>query len=96
MQATERVIPDATPPTRSPRSARWFAGLLLAVALLALAVRLVYTFTVADDIVLTGDAQTYHLLAARLADGDGYVRTQGELAGTPPPNSRRSSPPPSP
>jgi 4-amino-4-deoxy-L-arabinose transferase-like glycosyltransferase len=84
VQATERVTPDATTPTEgSSRSTRWFGWALLAVALLALTVRLVYTFTVADDIALAGDAQTYHLLAARLADGDGYVRTQGELAGTP-------------
>jgi 4-amino-4-deoxy-L-arabinose transferase-like glycosyltransferase len=56
---------------------------LLAVALLALVVRLAYTFEVSDDMPLVGDAQTYHLLAGRLADGDGYVRPQGDLDGTP-------------
>lgn len=56
---------------------------LLAITLVALGVRVAYTLSVADDIEITGDAKTYHLLAAQLAAGDGYVRTQGELAGSP-------------
>lgn len=65
------------------RSPRWFVYGLLAIAVVALGVRIGYTLRVADDLVLTGDAQTYHLLAARLADGDGYVRVSGALEGTP-------------
>lgn len=65
------------------RPSRWFVYGLLAIALVALGVRLAYTVRVADHLVLTGDAQTYHLLAARLADGDGYVRISGALEGTP-------------
>lgn len=68
---------------RRPASPPWFVAGLVAVALLALGVRLTYTLAVADDIELTGDARTYHLLADRLAAGDGYVRTQGEQAGEP-------------
>jgi 4-amino-4-deoxy-L-arabinose transferase-like glycosyltransferase len=65
------------------RSPRWFVYGLLAIAVVALGVRIGYTLRVADDLVLTGDAQTYHLLAARLAYGDGYVRVGGALEGTP-------------
>ena len=65
------------------RSPRWFVYGLLAIAVVALGVRIGYTLRVADDLVLTGDAQTYHLLAARLADGDGYVRVGGALEGAP-------------
>ena len=65
------------------RTRNWFPLALVAVAALGLGVRVAYTLIVADDIPIAGDAQTYHLLAGRLADGDGYVRTQGELAGSP-------------
>jgi 4-amino-4-deoxy-L-arabinose transferase-like glycosyltransferase len=65
------------------RSPRWFGYGLLTIVVLALGVRIAYTLRVADGLVLTGDAQTYHLLAARLADGDGYVRIGGVLEGTP-------------
>jgi 4-amino-4-deoxy-L-arabinose transferase-like glycosyltransferase len=54
---------------------------LVAISGLALAIRLAYSLAVADDLALAGDAQTYHLLADRLAAGDGYVRTQGVTAG---------------
>jgi hypothetical protein len=44
------------------------------IALAALGVRLAYTLGVADDLPTIGDAETYHLLANNLADGDGYIR----------------------
>lgn len=65
------------------RTSTRFALALTAIAIAALVVRLAYTLTVADDIEITGDALTYHLLAGRLAAGDGYVRVAGELVGSP-------------
>lgn len=87
-ETTDPVEPDlqrttsASSTRQSPPSRRFIAG-LLAVAVLALGVRLFYTVAVADDIALGGDAERYHLLAHHLAEGDGYVQTVGFLAGTP-------------
>lgn len=87
VQATRPVVADPGPtPTGTAAGGgrpRWFVPALVAIAALALGVRLLYAFTVADDIDIAGDARTYHLLAQRLADGEGYVRTQGPLAGAP-------------
>jgi 4-amino-4-deoxy-L-arabinose transferase-like glycosyltransferase len=86
VEATATVAdraPGSSGRVASAQRSRWFVAALLAVCALALVVRLVYASTVAEGVPVTGDAQTYHLLAQRLADGDGYVRTQGEMAGTP-------------
>jgi 4-amino-4-deoxy-L-arabinose transferase-like glycosyltransferase len=62
---------------------RWFVVALLALVALGVAVRVTYTIRVSSDLPFTGDAETYHLLAERLADGDGFVRPRGDLAGSP-------------
>jgi 4-amino-4-deoxy-L-arabinose transferase-like glycosyltransferase len=87
---TETTEPVETSPRSTeradarPRRAvdRWFLVALLAVVAVGLTVRVVYTLHVSTDLPFTGDAETYHLLAERIADGDGYVRPRGELAGT--------------
>lgn len=56
------------------RTRRHFFAALGLVAVAALAIRLGYTLAVSADLPTIGDAETYHLLANRLADGDGYVR----------------------
>jgi 4-amino-4-deoxy-L-arabinose transferase-like glycosyltransferase len=40
----------------------------------ALAIRMLFTAFVADDIPVIGDALTYHLLGAKIADGHGFER----------------------
>ena len=40
----------------------------------ALALRVLYTVLVADDIPVIGDALTYHLLGGKIADGHGFER----------------------
>jgi 4-amino-4-deoxy-L-arabinose transferase-like glycosyltransferase len=47
---------------------------LLAVFGLALAARWAFTLAVDPEVPRIGDASAYHLLAAQLADGDGYIR----------------------
>ena len=47
---------------------------LLLILAGALALRLLYTALVADDIPVIGDALTYHLLGAQIADGHGFER----------------------
>ena len=54
-----------------------FAGGLMAIAAVALAVRIVFTLAVAPDVrplPEPTDAGAYHLLANDLADGRGYIR----------------------
>lgn len=71
------AVADDTAAPRAPtgdRSARSFAAGLALVAVVALAVRLIYTLTVSADLATIGDAETYHLLARHLADGEGYIR----------------------
>jgi 4-amino-4-deoxy-L-arabinose transferase-like glycosyltransferase len=71
------AVADDTAAPRAPtrdRSARRFAAGLALVAVVALAVRLTYTLTVSADLPTIGDAETYHLLARHLADGEGYIR----------------------
>jgi 4-amino-4-deoxy-L-arabinose transferase-like glycosyltransferase len=53
---------------------RRFAFGLAAIMAIGLAVRILYTLTVSADLPTVGDAETYHLLANQIADGDGYVR----------------------
>jgi hypothetical protein len=56
-------------------SPRWFAPALALTALAGLVWRGLYVVVfVRDHVDLVGDALTYHLLAERLASGDGYVR----------------------
>jgi 4-amino-4-deoxy-L-arabinose transferase-like glycosyltransferase len=45
-----------------------------AIALLAAIIRIAYTLVVSADLPTIGDAETYHLLANNLADGEGYIR----------------------
>jgi 4-amino-4-deoxy-L-arabinose transferase-like glycosyltransferase len=48
----------------------------------ALALRVLYTVLVAQDIPVIGDALTYHLLGAKIADGHGFERVpHPQLAG---------------
>lgn len=56
------------------RADRRFGAALALIGLVGLAVRVIYIVVVADDIPTVGDARTYHLLAANLADGAGYIR----------------------
>jgi 4-amino-4-deoxy-L-arabinose transferase-like glycosyltransferase len=87
---TETTEPAHEPARRSddvgpsPRRAvdRWFLLALLAIVAVGLTVRIVYTVGVSTDLPFTGDAETYHLLAERIAEGDGYVRPRGDLAGS--------------
>jgi hypothetical protein len=60
-------------PVRATGSTRSFGWGLLAIVVVALAVRLVFSFTAGQEQPLKGDAQAFHELAAHLADGDGYV-----------------------
>ncbi len=62
-----------------PGEAAWFRPALAGVAVVGLGGRLTYVAVVARKLPLVGDAETYHLLARVLADGQGYVRPR-ELA----------------
>jgi 4-amino-4-deoxy-L-arabinose transferase-like glycosyltransferase len=53
---------------------RSFLVALLAIALVALAVRVVFVLVVDPKLPDPGDATAYHLLANNLADGHGYIR----------------------
>ena len=46
---------------------------MLAIAVVALVVRLVFSFTAGEAQPVKGDALAFHELAGHLADGDGYV-----------------------
>ena len=52
---------------------RTFAGRLLVIVLLGLALRVVYASAVAPDLALSGDARYYHEAANLLADGHGFI-----------------------
>lgn len=75
------------PPSSAPASpgesdrGRFAAG-LVAVAAVAMAVRVGFVLTVSRHLPLGGDPETYHLLGDRLASGRGYVRPFG-LVGVP-------------
>ncbi|MFN8203294.1 MAG: glycosyltransferase family 39 protein [Solirubrobacteraceae bacterium] len=58
---------------------RGFSLWLGAIALAALAARLVYALAVAPGLPARGDTLLYHFLANGIADGDGYVRPFSEL-----------------
>src|SRR5207248_8211225 len=53
---------------------RAFLFAILAIALVALAVRVVFVLVVDPKLPDPGDATAYHLLANNLADGRGYIR----------------------
>ena len=56
------------------RSNRSFLVALLAIALVALIVRIAFVLVVDPKLPDPGDATAYHLLANNLADGRGYIR----------------------
>ena len=56
------------------RSNRTFLIALLAIALVALVVRVAFVLVVDPKLPDPGDATAYHLLANNLADGRGYIR----------------------
>ena len=58
---------------RPPETKR-FALALVAIALVALAIRIVFIVVVEPTVPKLGDANAYHLLAEQLARGDGYIR----------------------
>jgi 4-amino-4-deoxy-L-arabinose transferase-like glycosyltransferase len=68
-------------------AARRFAVALGAIALVALAVRLVYALAVAPALEPRGDTLLYHLMAGALADGQGYVSPASLFRGEPAPTS---------
>ena len=55
-----------------PRSRRWFPWVLTAIAIAALAGRIVYVLTLADRDPTGGDPFYYHVQANLLADGKGF------------------------
>ena len=55
------------------REARWFAWALAAVAVVALAIRLIYIFVERRDLEFSGDAFFYHQGANLLAEGKGFI-----------------------
>ena len=56
-----------------------FPLVLAAIALVALAIRIAFVVVVAPKVPALGDASAYHLLAARLAHGGGYIRPFDDL-----------------
>jgi 4-amino-4-deoxy-L-arabinose transferase-like glycosyltransferase len=56
-----------------------FALGLAAIAVIALAVRVAFVLIVDPAVPQLGDASAYHLLAANLADGRGYIRPFDDL-----------------
>lgn len=56
------------------RAPRWFVVGLGLATLLAAVVRVTYVLEVSRELPTIGDAETYHLLAGNLADGEGYIR----------------------
>lgn len=65
-------VPDASPvPER--RASMPSRRSLVAVGLLALAVRLAYVLVLRPEVPFNSDAQSYHLLARNIADGRGYI-----------------------
>jgi len=57
-----------------PRASRNFVLALLAIALVALAIRVLYNVVVDPQVARVSDASAYHLLGQNLADGRGYIR----------------------
>jgi 4-amino-4-deoxy-L-arabinose transferase-like glycosyltransferase len=59
--------------------ARRFSFALGAIAFVALVIRIAFVVVVAPKVPALGDASAYHLLAARLAHGGGYIRPFDDL-----------------
>lgn len=70
--------PAATEPAPRRQSPP-FAPALAAIAVVALAVRIAFIVWVAPQVPTLGDATAYHLLAANLAHGRGYIRPFDDL-----------------
>lgn len=66
---------------RDDRRRFWLAVGVITVG--ALAVRLVFTLTVAADLPLRSDPRSYHFLGLNLADGLGFVRPPQDAPGAP-------------
>jgi hypothetical protein len=68
-------VSTATSDTARPRRTmdRSFLRFLVVVAILAFAIRLVYSFTLARDVLGAGDSIFYHRVANLLADGHGFM-----------------------
>ena len=72
---------DATTPAETatasgpaaPTPARWFVPALIAVVLVAAAIRIAYALLVVADQPIGGDAYFYHHAAELLADGEGFI-----------------------
>ena len=56
-----------------------FEIVLAAIALVALAIRILFVVVVAPKVPMLGDSNAYHLLAEQLARGDGYIRPFDKL-----------------
>lgn len=69
-----RAAPAPAEPDPHGTAERRFALTLLAVAVVALGVRLAFLAFGAPPVPRLGDARAYHLLANNLADGRGYIR----------------------
>src|SRR4051794_15903414 len=66
--------------------ARAFMRRLLTIVALGLAVRVLYALLAGPDLVLAGDARTFHSLATSIASGQGFVRElEGLTPADPPP-----------
>jgi 4-amino-4-deoxy-L-arabinose transferase-like glycosyltransferase len=63
-------VPGSAP----TRASRTFLVALLAIALAALVIRVLYDVVVDPQVARVSDATAYHLLGKHLADGRGYVR----------------------
>jgi 4-amino-4-deoxy-L-arabinose transferase-like glycosyltransferase len=71
-------MPPATEPAHRRQSPP-FAPALAAIALIALGIRIAFIVVVAPQVPKLGDASAYHLLAAHLAHGGGYIRPFDDL-----------------
>lgn len=76
---TDAAVTDAPRPPRSRRPRSRFPVALAAVAVFAVVARLLFVAVVDPEVPEIGDASAYRLLAANLADGDGYIRPFDDL-----------------
>ena len=70
------------------RRGRAFSAWLIGLTLLALGLRLLYSFTIAADEALPGDALAYRSLAWELLNGRGYSQLGSVVAGDPLPSAQ--------
>jgi len=76
---TDAAVTDAPRPPRGRRPRSRFRVALAAIATFAVVARLGFVAFVDPDVPEIGDASAYRLLAANLADGDGYIRPFDDL-----------------